>query len=333
MRIAIVGAGIMGLAAAHELAGRGHEVTVLEQFELDHDRGSSHGRSRIVRLAYPEVEWVRMAEQAMTGWRELEAESGQTLLQLNGLVELEPVSAAALDQAGVHWTELDAATAADRFGLRVPAGATPIVQPEAGYVRADRARHAFLACARRRAARLGRDFRLHERLRVESLEEVDGDVVVVTAGAWARPLLAGAGIELPVVPTRETVAYFRLASQRSTPAVVSVVDAGHAFYALPDPLHGLKAGHHRSGPVTNPNEEGAPDERTIRLVSAWAGELFELASAEPVAVETCLYTNTSDERFVLERHGRIVVGSACTGHGFKFAPVVGFRLADLAETA
>ena len=87
-RVAVVGAGVMGCAAAWALAERGADVTVHEQFELDHDHGSSHGRSRIVRIAYPEVEWVRFAQQAMKGWRELEEQSGVELLGLYGLVDV-----------------------------------------------------------------------------------------------------------------------------------------------------------------------------------------------------------------------------------------------------
>ena len=150
-RVAVVGAGVMGCAAAWALTERGADVTVLEQFELDHVRGSSHGRSRIVRLAYPEPEWVRLCEEAMAGWRELEAQSGRALLGLYGLLELtssaELSSAAALDACAVDYSRLDA-EAARALGAAVPAGWTAIFQPEAGIVRADLARHAFLERAR-----------------------------------------------------------------------------------------------------------------------------------------------------------------------------------------
>jgi sarcosine oxidase len=325
MQVTVVGAGIMGLATANELAGRGHDVTVLEQFELEHTRGSSHGRSRIVRLAYPEAEWVRLAQESLRRWRELEAETGETLLTLIGLVELDPISTEALDETGVPYEELDREAAAERFGLGFGRASRAMYQPEAGIVRADLARRAFLAGARERGATVV------ESTRVERLDDVDGDAVVVTAGAWAKTLLAPAGIELPVVPTRETVAYFRLAGDRQPPAVAELTKTGHGFYALPDPLYGLKAGYHRSGPTTYPDEEGRPDDGLVRRVAEWASQVFELADPEPVAVETCLYTNTADESFVLERYGRIVVGSACSGHAFKFAPTVGARLADLVE--
>jgi monomeric sarcosine oxidase len=327
MRVAVVGAGIMGVATAYELTRRAHEVTVFEQFELGHARGSSHGRSRIVRLAYPEAEWVRLAAEAMRRWREIEADMGETLLELTGLVELEPFSTAALEACGVPWEELDPAELARRFGVRAPAGSRPTLQPEAGYVRADRAHAALLAGARSRGASV------HERARIDQLDDVDAEVVVVTAGAWAKPLLATSGIDLDVVPTRETVAYFRLASERPIPSVVALAQGGHGLYSLADPVHGLKVGHHQSGRPTDPDDEGVPDPDILRGIVEWANAIFELADPEPVAAETCLYTNTADERFVLERHGRIVVGSACSGHGFKFAPAVGARLADLATGA
>ena len=151
-----------------------------------------------------------------------------------------------------------------------------------------------------------------DRTRIDRLEDADADVVVVTAGAWARPLLARSGLVRRSPPTRETLAYFRLASDREPPAVVSLVDGGHGFYALPDPVHGLAAGWHRAG-LDEPGRRGRPDPAIVDEVAAWARTVFELADPEPVGAETCLYTNTADERFVLERHGRIVVGSGLLG--------------------
>jgi sarcosine oxidase len=322
--VVVVGAGIMGLATAYELARRGRDVLVLEQFRVGHTRGSSHGRSRIFRLAYPQAEWVRLAREALGGWRALEAATGERLLELNGLLELGPMSAEALAECDVPLELLDADTVASRFPLSPPPGSTAMLQPEAGIVYADRAQRAFLAAAQRHGARL------LEETRVRSLDDVEAETVVVTAGSWARPLLADVGFELAVVPTRETVAYFALATDQPIPAVAAPVGGQHAFYALADPPGGLKAGHHRSGPPTDPDREGAVDAAMVQRVAEWVAELFPVADRRPTAVETCLYTNTADERFVLERHGRFVVGSACSGHGFKFAPVVGARLAELA---
>jgi sarcosine oxidase len=106
---------------------------------------------------------------------------------------------------------------------------------------------------------------------------------------------------------------------------------GHGTYALHDPTYGLKLGKHKSGSPLDPGDQPGPQAELVEQMREAVARYFPTADSNPVDVQTCLYTNTDDERFVLERHGRIVVGSACSGHGFKFAPVVGERLADLSE--
>jgi sarcosine oxidase len=297
---------------------------VHEQFELDHDRGSSHGRSRIVRLSYPDAGWVRLARKAMNAWYELEQESGQALLELQGIIELastpDLTSAAGLDVCGVEYSWLDA-EGARALGAVLPPGWFALLQPEAGVVRADLARHAFLDLAMARGARLeaGR--------KVEALDDLDADVVVVTSGAWVRELVP----DVPVQVTRETLAYFRREGAPG-PSIVelSEITRGHGMYSLYDPVHGLKAGVHHRGPGADPNVAGTPDSEAVARAATWVRERFPEVDPEPVGAETCFYTSTTDGSFVLERRGRIVVGSACSGHGFKFAPVVGRRLAELA---
>jgi sarcosine oxidase len=314
----------MGSAAARALAARGADVTLYEQYDLDHARGSSHGRSRIVRLSYPDPSWVRLALESMAAWRELEREAETQLLQLSGIVELgtsvDRTSASGLDACGVEYRLLDA-DGAREVGAVLPDGWTALLQPEAGIVRADLARRAFLDVARRNGAQVetGR--------RIESTDELDADAVVVTAGAWVRKLVP----DVPVEVTRETLAYFRRDGAPG-PAIVELdeVTRGHGTYSLPDPVHGVKAGLHHGGPVVDPDLDGEPDLDAVAQVSAWIRQRLTDVDPEPIGAETCLYTSTGDGSFVLERRGRVVVGSACSGHGFKFAPVVGRRLADLA---
>jgi sarcosine oxidase len=329
--VVVVGAGVMGLAAARALVRAGRMPLVLEQFRLGHANGSSHGATRIFRLAYEEPEWVRLAQEALPLWRELEAESGEQLLELTGLVDL-PEDAdrltATLDATGTAYEVLTAEQLQHRFGLATTC-CQAVWQPDAGVVLADRALRAFGAgLGVREETRVTELAPGDDVVRVETAAgSIEADAVVVSAGAWAKPLLADAGIDLPVVPTRETVSYFQLAAERPIPSVIDY--ANRETYALGAGPGVLKVGVHRTGPPTDPDEPGKPDEDIVRFASGWAARTFALAAAEAVRVETCLYTNTDDARFVLERHGPIVVCSACTGHGFKFAPAVGKRVAEL----
>jgi sarcosine oxidase len=317
MKVAIVGAGVMGCATAWAVRERGAEVTVHEQFGLDHDRGSSHGRTRIFRVAYPEPYWVRFAQEAYAGWQELDP----SLLGLYGLIELvaDPglTSARALDECGVPYRLLgrDEVRA---HGANLPDGWAALYVPDAGVVFADRARHAFLEAA---------GVEVETNRRIESTDELDADVVVVTVGSWIRQLVP----DVPVTVTRETVAYFK----REGPPPPSIADlnaetGGHGMYSLYDPVHGLKAGAHHAGAAADPETEAPPDPAIVERIAAWVRERFPEVDPDPVEAQSCLYTTTADEDFVLERRGGVVVGSACSGHGFKFAPAVGRRLAALA---
>ena len=133
MKVAVIGAGVMGLATGWALKRRGLEPVVYEQFEVGNDRGSSHGRSRIFRLAYAEDHYVRLAQEALGLWRELEVESGETILELPGLVEivetLEESTAETLERCGVSWERLDREEAERRYPIRVPDGSFVVVQP------------------------------------------------------------------------------------------------------------------------------------------------------------------------------------------------------------
>jgi sarcosine oxidase len=307
----------MGAATAWQLARRGADVVVHEQFEEDHARGSSHGRSRIVRLAYPDPEWVRFAAEARDGWAELEQESETRLLELNGLVEVaarrEDTSAFALEREGIEHAFLTRDEAAE-LGVSLPDGWVALFEPSGGIGLADDARHAFLD---------GIDVRYGSR--VDDLDALDAEVVVLTTGSW----VGGFFPDLPLLVTRETVAFFR---QETVP--LSIVELGpvgeHLMFSLHDPVYGLKAGAHHAGVPTNPDEIAEPDAALVEKITAWVADRLPNANPEPVLAETCLYTTTPDERFILERRGRVVIGSACSGHGFKFAPEVGKRLADLA---
>ena len=352
--IAVIGAGIAGAATADALSRRdGHSVVLLEQFDLGHARGSSHGSSRIFRLNYPDESFVRFAQSADAAWRELEDEHGERLIERVGSLDLGPVAAdtaRALVACGVRFEALNADEVRSRWPIRIDAGETAIFQSDGGFTYANRAYRAFVdgAIARGVDVRPATPVRslavMRNAIRLSlDDEELEADAVVVTAGAWSRSLLSAVGIELSVAATRESVVYLEQGNAEALPSVIDygrvaelgdseISRGGQAWYALAAPGVGLKAGLHHSGRLVEPDADDEPDEALAGWVASWAASRYETAG--PVrTIETCLYTNTPDEGFVLERHGRVVVGSACSGHGFKFAPLVGRTLARLALEA
>jgi len=351
--IVVVGAGIAGAATARALAGYPGSVLLLEQFDLGHGRGSSHGTSRIFRLNYPDERFVRMAMAADTAWRELETERGVRLIDRVGCLDLgrgAQDSARAFAACGVRYERLSAEDVTERWALRLEPGEVGVFQPDGGVTLADRALTALLGEATERGVEV------REKTPVRVLAPDRGAVVleldrgavraravVVTAGAWAAGLLAGAGIDLPVVPTRETVVYVDVPGAERLPSLIDygsvpargeggIARVGQAAFSLHAPGRGVKAGIHHSGPAADPGVETDPDDGVAAWAARWVSARYQDAGAT-LGVETCLYTNTADEEFVLERHGRVVVGSACSGHGFKFAPIIGRTLAALAREA
>jgi sarcosine oxidase len=330
VEVAVVGAGVMGLATARALARAGRDVVVCEQREVGHSGGSSHGGSRIVRLSYPEERWVRLAQEAYPLWRELEAAWGRALLDQPGTLDLgdwEP-NRDALAACGVPFEVLDAAEIERRFPIRMDRGGSGLFQADGGIVYADLALQALLGSA------TGAGAQVRERTRVDSIDDegetvsLDGlraGAVVVTAGAWA-PTLVG----VDATPTLETTSYFAL--DEPVPSVIDTSPGDELGYALAAPGSGLKAGLHQSGRHVDPDRPGTPDPEIAERTAAWVERRFP-AAGERVHLETCIYTTRPNDEFVLERKGRIVIGSACSGHGFKFAPVVGERLAALAIDA
>lgn len=337
--ILIVGAGVMGAATARALRRTGRKVLLLEQFAPGHVRGSSHGRTRIFRFSYPDVEYVRMAQRSLELWRELERESGERLLQTMGAIDLGvgiEANAAALEECGAAFEMLSGRELTRRFPrVSLPAREEALFQPDGGVLAAERSIAAFL----RGAVAAGAELVEGERVtRLEVAGELvkahtehaifEAPVAVVTAGGWARGLLATADIDLPVRVTRETVAFFELLGDTPPP----LVEWGSpSAYSLPSPGQGIKAAQHIAGPETDPDDEGRASALSVEIVTEWIQRRFPNTNPTPHRIETCLYTNTEDENFILERHGPVVVGSPCSGHGFKFAPLIGERLANLAE--
>jgi sarcosine oxidase len=332
--VVVVGAGVMGLASAWALRRTGRDVTVLEQFEVGHPYGSSHGASRIFRFAYDEPEWVALAQEALPLWRELEEASGLEFLSLTGLLDARGDSAPlrkALDACSAEHELLTSAEVAERFGIELEGEV--VLELHGGIVRADRAVAAF-----------SQGIPVETGVRVLSLTAsedgvvletsagtVEGALAVVAAGSWATPLLADAGIELDTNVSKETVAYFDLPGAENLPSVIDWnEDTGRHAYSLSAGDNVLKVGLHHTGVPVEPGERGDPDPEVVEAESDWVRQRYPAADPRPARAETCLYTNIEEDRFVTERHGSVILCSACSGHGFKFAPAVGARVAALA---
>jgi sarcosine oxidase len=345
----VVGAGAMGSATAWQLARRGRSVLLLEQFEPGHARGSSHGATRIFRVAYRDPLYVGLALEALALWRELEAESGEILLEQDGQLdhgapEATAVIAQNLRAAGRACEELSPAGARERWpGMRFDRSV--VFSPEGGRCHAQTTVRALQrVCAARggelrfgaRASRVVPD---GDGARVVTADaEYVARAVVVAAGAWVGKLL-GSGLGLPELRvTREQPAHFAPRDARARfPAFIHHANArggahlGFATYGLWTPGLGVKVGEHGVGTPVDPDTAApGPDPARLERLSRYVEEWFPGLEPKPVEATPCLYTSTPDEHFVLDRRGPIVVCSACSGHGFKFTPAIGRIAADLA---
>jgi sarcosine oxidase len=339
--VLVVGAGIMGAAAAWRLARRGLRVQIAEQFDLRHTRGSSHGQSRIFRLAYDDPMYIRLAVEALPLWREAEREVGQELVLTTGGVDLGPPEnlgpiASALESCDVRYELLSHAELAQRFPVfRTPPDWEALYQSDTGVTHAAGALSGFLTLAERHGARAAEGTRV---LTIEphgdavAVETSGGTIraarVVVAAAGWSPRLLAPLGLAAPITTTREHVVYY------PAPADTVVPFIWHAGGPLPE-LYGLpnggevKVGEHGTGPVVDPDSNEEIDHERVGRVEELVREHLPSVSVAPARVETCLYAATPDDDFIVDRQGPVVIAFGFGGHGFKFAPIVGELLARL----
>lgn len=342
--VVVVGAGVIGAITAKTLAERGRHTLLLERFALGTERASSHGLSRIVRVTDYHPDYVRLNRLALRRWEELEAAAGETLLVRTGNLEIgdgAQAYAAALKAAGEPFRWLAPEAARERWpGLRFGADERMFVQEDGGVCLADRTVRAAARLAVEAGAELREGTRVdrvadHDDFASVHVEErtIRARVVVVTAGAWARSLLSTMGLDLPLVPTLEQVSYYRLEDPSALPTVIDyTMDDAVDHYAVPHPLEtgSFKLALDHAGPIVDPDTRTfEPDAERLARVEAWGRHRFR-SLIRTDAPETCLYTNTPDNDYVLDRIGSVVVGSACSGHGFKASPLVGTLLADLA---
>jgi sarcosine oxidase len=342
----VIGAGAIGSATAWWLSRSGRSVVLAEQFAAGHDRGSSHGAVRIFRYSYDHPEMVAMAQVSLPLWRALEDECGEVLVDQCGVVDhgAAPVIdrlADAMASRGAVTERLQPAAAAERFpGLRFDEAV--LFHPGGGRAFADRA----VAALQRRAAAWGADVRFESPARIVAVrgdgvevdiagETVAAGCVVVTAGAWVDAVLGpvDAGALPPFTVTDEQVVHFPLRGASGPwPSFIHHRDGhGAAGYGLLSIDEGVKVGLHHDGEVTTVGARIAGiDDVRLERTTTYAERWLPGVEPTPQFPSRCLYTTTPDQGFVVERRGRVVIGSACSGHGFKFTPFTGRRLAELA---
>jgi sarcosine oxidase len=355
--VIVAGLGAMGSAAAFHLARRGARVLGLERFAPPHAMGSSHGRSRIIREAYFEDPlYVPLVQRAYENWAELERLSGRALLVRTGGLMLGPedggVVAGALASArrfALPHEVLGAAEVHRRFpGFRPTTDMVGVWEPRAGYLVPEAAIAAHLELAARHGAELRADEPITGWRAAGAGVEVTtpratyaAARLVLAAGAWMGALLGD--LRLPLAVERTVMHWFRPA--RAThlyapdrfPIFICEYAPGLAWYGMPDAGDGVKTALHHHGERADPDavrRAVAPEE--VAYVRALLRAFMPAADGPLAESAVCLYTNTPDEHFIVDRHPahpEVVIASPCSGHGFKFASAIGEQLADLALDA
>jgi monomeric sarcosine oxidase len=354
VKVAVVGAGIIGACASNELASQHHDVTVFEQFDIDHDRGSSYGDSRIIRRFYDDPYYTALMPLAYDLWHRLEAATGVHLIEtLGGLYfgprDHERLASArrGLHQIGERADLLEAKTLRARYpAFRFGDDEVGIVDQSAGSLRASRCVRTAVDAAKAAGARFvtGR--------KVDAIGAAPGggvaidragdrrvfDRAVVCAGPWTPAMLHD--LHLPIRATRQQYAYIaptRDAAMFEPPMMPIWIDAAENWYGFPHhgDIDGVKIASHDFGPTVDPDSvDRTIDENEIERTREYARRRFPaLAGGEVTYAKTCLYSVTPDEDFIVDRvdgiPGCAFVGG-CSGHAFKFGTLLGAVAADVA---
>ena len=354
----VIGAGAMGSAAAYYLSRRGQRVLLLEQFALDHKRGSSYGYSRIIRYSYDHTEYVELAKDTFPLWLAIQEELGEALYVKTGGIDFGPADDAtfratfdAVRSSGIPHELLDVEEAEKRFPqFRFGEDFKVLYQPASGFVRASRAVRGHIQLARALGADVMPNTTVGEiALHADCVELSTRDgrfsagKLIVTAGAWARSLLRDTGIDLPLKPLRCQLNFFATNDSKEYTAECCPVWIGHVSSRFPEttygvPSHdssGFKAAFHGGPPVSHPTEiDYTPDPNNVVALRPFlSAHIPGVAEARVQESRICLYTQTPDEHFIVDvhpNHEHVIIGAGFSGHGFKFSTIIGKMLSDIA---
>lgn len=351
----VIGVGGMGSATAYHLARRGAKTLALEQFNIPNNLGASHGVNRIIRLAYAEdPSYVPLLRRAYELWRDLEKVAREQLLFITGGVDAGPLEGeivkGSLRACGIHKLThevLDADSLHDKFpGFRLASDMVAVYQPDGGFVLSERSIVAHVTAALELGAHIhGREKVLSWRadgaeVRVKTdRSEYDARRLIITAGPWAASVVKE--LAALAIPERQVLAwieplrpdYFCLGAF----PVFNMEGPEGRFYGFPIyGVPGFKIGkyHHRKELVmelSHMDRDCHPEDELV--LREGIRRYFPDANGPTMALETCLFTNSPDEHFIIDRHPRspkVFIAAGFSGHGFKFCSVVGEILADLA---
>ncbi len=356
----VIGAGAMGSAATYYLSERGESVLLLEQFELDHQKGSSHGYSRIIRYCYDRSEYVELAIDNYPLWFALQEELGEALYVKTGGFDFGPAdddrlqdTLAAINANNIEYEMLSVEEAQYRFPqFQLNADFQVLYQADGGFIKASKAVLGHITLAKRRGATVKDRTAVRQiQIKPNSVDIItDGGTysagkLIVTAGSWTKSLLAQTGIDLPLVPLRcqlnflmpEDIAAYDAANCPVWRAHVRDLFSSPVYiYGLPSYDNtGFKIAWHGGQALRHPSEtDYQPDEDNILSLRAFMrAHIPGVADAPLRDSRICLYTQTPDEHFIIDTHPaheHIVIGAGFSGHGFKFSTIIGKMLTDLA---
>lgn len=352
----IIGAGLMGSATAWKLADRGHQVTILERSTPANANGSSHGSARILRYAYPDAFYTQLMVSAAVEWALLESESQSRLISPTGAVDFGTMRmpghlASVLNEVGVENVLLTAKQARDRWP-HIAFDTDVVWHAGAGVVDPERSVNAMLSLAERNGAVLHNDWTVASvvasdtgyRVTSTTGATVSAENVVVCVGGWLPETLGDLGLpdsvreKFPRLEVREEQAYHFPYRDKSTewPALIHK-RRELEIYALPggaDAGHrGMKVAQYNGGHVIESasKSSGEIDPANRERVISYVKQYLPGLVPEPYAETTCLFTNAPNDDFVIDRIDGITIVSSCSGHGGKFAPLIGRIAADLAD--
>lgn len=355
--VIVIGLGAMGSATLYQLASRGVRALGIEQFSIPHDKGSYHGQTRLIRQAYYEhPDYVPLLRRATSLWTELETAANAKLLHNTGVLYVGPPDSPFIDRSrhaadlyGIPYEMLDRAALAKRYPqFTVPADHQAMYEHTGGFLMSEQCVSAHVDLAMRRGATVLGNTKVTGWSADANGVTVTtdrgthrADKLVIAGGAWSDRLVTDLGVPLRV--TRQVLAWVQpirpeLFTLGILPAWAIDPGDGAIHYGFPmlAGVPGFKLAHHYMGAEVNPDtiiREPLPgDEETVR--SCLTQHLPD-ADGPLTSLRVCMYTNSPDEHFIIDRHpkhDRVSVACGFSGHGFKFASVIGEALADMAMT-